>query len=232
MRKHGGGLLLPFQSSRRRFLKQAGAGASALLLASWFDVPGAYAEALTQTPRLTEGPFYPDHLPLDRDNDLVIVGDDTTPALGVITQLSGRILSASGSPVRNATIEIWQVDNYGSYLNSHGLLNGKRDSHFQGYGQFLTDSTGEYRFRTIRPVPYPGRTPHIHVRVKQGDRELLTTQCFIKGHEQNKSDGILNGIWNPRQRQAVLVDFAPIPGSATGDVAARFDIVLDGTPAA
>jgi protocatechuate 3,4-dioxygenase, beta subunit len=219
-------------SSRRRFLKQASAAGVALAIANWFEVPGAYANALTETPPLTEGPFYPDHLPLDRDNDLVIVGDSTTPALGTITHLSGRIVDTSGSPIRDATVEIWQVDNYGSYINSHGILNGRRDPNFQGYGQFLTDSKGGYRFRTIEPVPYPGRTPHIHVRVKRGDRELLTTQCFIRGYKLNRSDGILNGIWNPKQRQAVLVDFTPISGSVTGEVYAQFDIVLGLTPAA
>jgi len=219
-------------SSRRRFLKQASAAGAALAITSWFEIPGAYATALTETPRLTEGPFYPDHLPLDRDNDLIIIGDSTTPAMGTITHLSGRIMDITGSPIRDATIEIWQVDNYGSYINSHGILNGRRDSNFQGYGQFLTDSSGEYRFRTIEPVPYPGRTPHIHVRVKRGNRELLTTQCFIRGHKFNRSDGILNGIWNPKQRQAILVDFSPIPGSVTGEVNAQFDIVLGLTPAA
>ena len=117
-------------------------------------------------PQQTEGPFYPDKLPLDTDNDLLIINDAITPAVGEVTHLSGRILDAKGDPVRNAVVEIWQGDNNGAYLHT-GTSNGdKRDTNFQGFGRFLTGSTGEYYFRTIKPVPYPGRTPHIHFKVK------------------------------------------------------------------
>src|SRR2546429_9908677 len=98
---------------RRSFLRRAG------LSAVLFAVPGVFAEELVRTPRQTEGPFYPDHLPLDTDNDLILVNDATTPAVGEITHLSGRILDASGDPIRNALIEIWQADGNGVYLNSH-----------------------------------------------------------------------------------------------------------------
>ncbi len=86
--------------------------------AAMYFVPGAFAEELSRTPRLTEGPYYPDKLPLDKDNDLIIVGDSTTPAVGEVTHLTGRVLSVSGEPIKNATIEIWQVDGKGVYLNS------------------------------------------------------------------------------------------------------------------
>src|SRR4051794_33572652 len=99
--------------SRRRFL----GGLSALAAAGLF-VPGAFAEQLTRTPRQTEGPFYPDHLPLDTDNDLIIVNDTVTPAVGEITHLTGRILDADGHPLRNAVVEIWQADGNGVYLHS------------------------------------------------------------------------------------------------------------------
>src|SRR5689334_14757126 len=91
---------------------------------------------------LTEGPFYPDHLPLDTDNDLLIINDSITPAVGEVTHLSGRILDVGGEPVRNALVEIWQVDGRGSYLHSRGLNRetGKRDGNFQGYGRFCTAS--------------------------------------------------------------------------------------------
>ncbi len=97
---------------------------------------------------------------------------------------------------------------------------------FQGYGTFTTASNGEYRFRTIKPVPYPGRTPHIHVRVNKGERELLTTQVFVNGHPQNRNDGVLAGIRDPSDRARVLVDFQPIKSSKIGELAVRFDIVL------
>src|SRR5437899_5645156 len=102
-----------FSHDRRNFLKRLS------LSAACFAVPGAFAEELMRTPRQTEGPFYPDHLPLDTDNDLIIVNDALTPAAGAITHLSGRILDARGAPIRNALVEIWQVDNNGVYLNSH-----------------------------------------------------------------------------------------------------------------
>ena len=216
---------------RRQFFGLLGTGAMGLA-ASGLYVPGAYAQALVETPRQTEGPFYPDRLPLDSDNDLVRVSDRLTPAVGEVTHLSGRVLDRNGAPLRNMTVEIWQVDNHGAYLHSRTNNASQRDQNFQGFGRFETASSGEYRFRTIKPVPYPGRTPHIHVKVKRGDREVLTTQCYIKGHPQNERDGVLRGIGDPRARDSVIVDFAPLPGSRAGELAARFDIVLGFTPAA
>src|SRR4051812_13297618 len=86
--------------------------------AAAFLVPGAFAEELSRTPPLTEGPFYPDKLPLDTDNDLIIVNSSLTPAVGEITHLTGRVLGVSGEPIRDAVVEIWQVDNKGVYLHS------------------------------------------------------------------------------------------------------------------
>src|SRR6266568_5699908 len=121
--------------SRRGFLRQL------TLSAALFTVPGAFAEELVRTPRQTEGPFYPDHLPLDTDNDLISVNGSLTPAAGQITHLSGRILDGRGDAIRNALVEIWQVDANGVYLHSADK-HAKRDSNFQGFGRFLTGSTG------------------------------------------------------------------------------------------
>ncbi len=202
---------------------------------SWAAVlcttPGLFAEQLTLTPPQTEGPFYPDRLPLDTDNDLVVVNDSTTPAVGEVTWLGGRLLTRDGAPVRNATIEIWQCDNAGTYLHSRtGGDHSRRDAHFQGFGRFVTGATGEYVFRTIKPVPYPGRTPHIHLAVKIRGRKELVTQGYVKGHPGNERDGIWRGIRDPRQRDAVTLDFAPLPGSRAGELAARWDLVLGVTP--
>ncbi len=202
---------------------------------SWAAVlcttPGLFAEQLTLTPRQTEGPFYPDKLPLDTDNDLVVVNDSTTPAVGEVTWLGGRLLTRDGAPIRNATIEIWQCDNAGTYLHSRtGGDHSRRDAHFQGFGRFVTGATGEYVFRTIKPVPYPGRTPHIHLAVKIRGRKELVTQGYVKGHPGNERDGIWRGIRDPRQRDAVTLDFAPLPGSRAGELAARWDLVLGVTP--
>jgi protocatechuate 3,4-dioxygenase beta subunit len=213
------------KTSRRWVLRTIGFGAAALY------VPGVFAQMLTETPRQTEGPFYPDRLPLDADNDLVILNDRVTPAVGEITDLYGRVLDRRGDPMRNVTVEIWQVDHHGAYLHSRTNNRDRRDANFQGFGRFQTASSGEYRFRTIKPVPYPGRTPHIHVKVKQGERELLTTQCYVKGHPQNEPDGVLRSIRDVRARESVIVDFAPKAGSKIGELTARFDIVLGLTPA-
>jgi protocatechuate 3,4-dioxygenase beta subunit len=216
----------PFHMSpRRHFIRQALVGA-----ALW-QVPGLFAERLATTPRSTEGPFYPDKLPLDTDNDLLQVNDDITPAVGQVAWLSGRILDAHGSPVRNALVEIWQCDGKGVYYHSgSGAALKRRDTHFQCFGRFLTGSSGEYVFRTIKPVPYPGRTPHIHLKVKRGSKDLLTTQCYIKGHPQNVKDGIWRQIKDPAQRENVTVDFAPLKDAHGMELAARFDVVLGWTP--
>ena len=200
--------------------------------AALWQVPGLFAEELVRTPKQTEGPFYPDTLPLDTDNDLLIINDQTTPGIGEVTWLSGRILDGRGEPVRNALVEIWQCDAKGVYYHSgSGDDLKRRDTNFQCFGRFLTGSTGEYVFRTIKPVPYPGRTPHIHFKVKRQGKELLTTQCYIKGHEQNATDGIWKRITDPKQRQNVTVPFQPIPNSKIGELAAKFDVYLGWTPA-
>jgi protocatechuate 3,4-dioxygenase beta subunit len=214
---------------RRTLLTAAGSGILLCLSGA------AFAEELTRTPKQTEGPFYPDHLPLDTDNDLVVVNDSLSPALGAVTYLSGRVLDAKGEPIRNAVVEIWQVDNKGSYLHSKGANseNGNaRDSNFQGFGRFLTGSTGEYLFRTIKPVPYPGRTPHIHFAIKMKGREKFTTQCYVKGESRNESDGVLKGISNPKERENIIIPFSPVKGAKAGELAARFDIVMGFTPTA
>ena len=216
----------PAFAARRRFLSQLALGAMFCI------VPGAFAEALMLTPRQTEGPFYPDHLPLDTDNDLLIVNESLTPAVGEVTWLSGHILDARGEPIRNALVEIWQCDAQGVYLHSGSNDAAKRDSHFQGFGRFLTGATGEYVFRTIKPVAYPGRTPHVHFKIKRSGKELLTTQCYIKGHAQNERDGIWKSIGDPARRDAVTVDFAPLKNSRAGELAAKFDIVMGVTPEA
>ncbi len=214
--------------TRRRFLHGMTLGAAA------FTVPGAFAEALTPTltPAQTEGPFYPDHLPLDTDNDLLIINDAITPAVGEITLLGGRLLDARGEPIRNAVVEIWQVDHNGVYLHSGSNNPAARDKNFQGFGRFLTGSTGEYYFRTVKPVPYPGRTAHIHFAVKMKGRDKFTTQCYIRGEAGNARDGVLNGIRDPKARELVMVDFVPVKESRIGELAARFDIVMGYSPEA
>ncbi len=211
-------------SGRRRFLQ------GAALTTAAFAVPGVFAEELSRTPRQTEGPFYPDHLPLDTDNDLLIINDTITPGVGQITHLTGRVLSPAGEPVRGAVVEIWQADNHGVYIHSQSAGSGNRDKNFQGFGRFLTGSKGEYYFRTIRPVPYVPRTPHIHFAVNIKGKRYLTTQCYIKGHELNDRDGVLRGLRDPKARELLMVDFKPIKASKLDEFAANFDIIIGTTP--
>jgi protocatechuate 3,4-dioxygenase beta subunit len=213
--------------NRRAFLGTMAMGSA------FFTTRGLFAEELARTPSRTEGPFYPDKLPLDTDNDLILIKDGTTPAVGEITHLSGRILDQTGSPIRNATIEIWQCDANEVYLHTADSEQKKdqQDKNFQGFGRFTTGSTGEYRFRTIKPVPYPGRpAPHIHFKVKKGDREVLTSQINIAGHPGNLVDGVVLGGIGLFDRELLMTDFTPIKGSKTGELAAKFDVVIGRTP--
>ena len=196
----------------------------------FFTIPGLMAETLTLTPKQTEGPFYPDKMPLDTDNDLIVINDALTPAVGTIAYLSGTVTDSKGNPLRNTLVEIWQVDNNGIYLHTRGGNRKKWDSNFQGYGRFLTDSKGRYFFRTLKPSPYSGRTPHIHMAVSAKGQRKLTTQCYIKGEPRNENDFILKRIKDSRARNSLVIPFNKIAGSKVGEVGAQFDIVLGWTP--
>ncbi len=222
-------LALPPSFGRRRFLKQAA------FTSAMFATPGLFAAELSVTPssRSLEGPFYPDKLPLDTDNDLLVINDSITPAVGEITHLSGRVLSKAGSPLRGVTVEIWQVDNNGTYIHSRGAGDKTRDGNFQGFGRFLTDAKGQYYFRTVKPVRYTVggvfRTPHIHFAVNKNGHRIFTSQMLIKGHEDNKRDGLVRRIRNRKALESLLVDFKPLEDSKTGELQANFDIVLGAT---
>ncbi len=211
--------------TRRSLLAGLGTG-----FALW-SPRGAYADVLRETARTTEGPFYPDAFPLDTDNDLVVLNDALTASTGRIAYLSGRILGPTGAPVRNAVVEIWQCDNNGSYLHTKGRV-AERDPNFQGYGRFLTGSDGGYAFRTIRPVSYAqygiARAPHVHFAINRNGRRVLTTQVHIEGDPLNTGDGVLNKL-APAARRTLVTPFTPLKGSALGEVAARWDVVLGRT---
>ena len=213
------------QCHRRSFLRTALAGSAAL-----FTAPGAFAEALTQTPKSTEGPFYPDSMPLDTDNDLLILNDGLTPAVGEVTHLGGVVLDSKSQPVRNALVEIWQVDNQGIYLHSKARGQDKRDPNFQSYGRFLTDSKGRYYFRTIKPPSYPGRTPHIHYAVSHKNKRVLTTQLYIEGEKQNSKDFLYKAIGEPKLQELCTAAFNPLQGSKTGELTATMDLIIGFTP--
>jgi protocatechuate 3,4-dioxygenase beta subunit len=210
--------------SRRALLR------SLLAVSGGIVTADLYAEALVLTPPSTEGPYYPDHLPLDQDSDLTMILGGKAPAGGTVTELGGRLLNADGKPVADRVIELWQTDVNGCYLHSKGVQKGKeRDPAFQGYGKIVTNEKGEYRFRTIKPGLYSGRTLHWHVAVNEGEKRLLTTQLFIAGVKQNDRDGILQRMGTPEQVLSVIREFKPkSPGS--GELFGTWDIVLGSTP--
>ena len=211
-------------NNRRVFIRKS------LSVSSLFCVPGLMAEALSLTPHQTEGPFYPDRMPLDTDNDLIILNDSLTPAVGTVAYLSGKVTDIKGNPLRNSLVEIWQVDNNGVYLHTRGGSRAKLDSNFQGYGRFLTDSKGNYFFRTLKPSPYSGRTPHIHMAISAKGQQRFTTQCYIKGEPRNQNDFILKRVKDRKARESLIIPFKQVKGSKAGEVIANFDIVLGWTP--
>jgi len=211
--------------SRRRLLQ------SLALVSAGFLTRNAFAEMLAQTPHTTAGPFYPDHLPLDQDNDLIHITNDITPAVGTVTNLSGTLVDPSGAPVKNALIELWQADNFGSYIHSRGAQGGQRDSHFQGYGKFETGKTGEWVFRTIKPALYTGRTRHFHFGITlPGMQRRFTTQLFFAGEPANTRDMVLRAIRDDAQRASVIREFKE--DGDTKQLAATWDIVMSLTPGA
>lgn len=180
--------------------------------------------AMATTPRQSRGPFYPERIPLDSDNDLVMVEGVSQPARGEVVHVSGQVLDARGAPLQGAKVEIWQCDGFGRYHHPGDRGRGPIDPGFQGYGHTLTDADGGYRFRTIHPVPYPGRAPHIHFAVHWQGRERLVTQMYVRGAIENQTDFLLGRLAS-EQRAALLVDFRPSE-RFNGQKHGRFDLVI------
>jgi len=209
--------------NRRRLL--------AALAGMLVTTPALAGSRLLATPAQSAGPFYPVELPLDDDNDLTRVAGRAGVAAGRLTELRGRVLDLNGRPVTDARIEIWQCDANGRYRHPGDGRPVELDENFQGHGHSITDSAGRYRFRTIRPVPYPGRTPHIHIAVFAPQSLPFVTQLYIKGEPGNAGDFLFNAVPSARRHQ-VQADF--VPASMTGvELMAEFELVLsgaDGTP--
>jgi protocatechuate 3,4-dioxygenase, beta subunit len=184
----------------------------------WTGLRAQPAAARQATPSQTEGPFYPVTLPKDTDFDLLRNGT-LGYTRGQPTWVEGTVTDLQGRPVAGAQVEIWQCDEAGHY--HHPGDGGKADPAFQGFGRVTVGSDGQYRFRTIRPVAYSGRTPHIHVKVKLAARELLTTQLYVAGDPHNERDFLWRNL-RPEARAALTVPF-----QQGGDgLRANFPIVL------
>lgn len=205
----------------RRDLLVAGLGLAGLLGAR----PLLAAEAVL-TPRQAAGPFYPVELPLDSDNDLVRVAGRSRPAEGIVTHIFGEVLDRGGRPLRGARVEIWQCDARGRYHHPADR-GGRADPDFQGFGAMTTGTDAAFRFRTIRPVAYPGRAPHIHFAIRASGMAPFTTQMYMEGEPLNARDGLFNRIRDPQARASVLVALRPAPEIEAEALAGRFRIVID-----
>jgi protocatechuate 3,4-dioxygenase beta subunit len=182
------------------------------------------ASAALLTPRQSAGPFYPADLPLDDDNDLIHVAGESVVARGQAADVRGRLLDRNGKPLHGIRIEIWQCDANGRYRHPRDPGHREIDRGFQGFGHTVTDAQGRYRFLTIRPVPYPGRTPHIHVAVYPRGEQPFVTQLYVDGEALNADDFLYRRI-PVEQRPLVTAAFEPT-NSGGAELSARWDIVI------
>ena len=220
----------PFQrptargAGRRHLLRWLGAAAAWLpllaapLARAQAQPPAPTSPPLRLTPAQTEGPFYPVSLPADTDHDLLRQGG-AAYAKGQPCWLEGRVADPSGAPLAGAVVEIWQCDAEGHYR--HPGDGDRADPAFQAFGRVVADAQGRYRFRTIRPVAYSGRTPHIHVKLKLARRTLLTTQLYVAGDPGNARDFLWRSL-SEAERAALTAHFLPV---ADG-LRAEFNIVV------
>ncbi|WP_428670093.1 hypothetical protein [Reyranella sp.] len=193
----------------------------------------AFADMRALTPLQTEGPFYPTSLPVDADNDLVQVRGSPARAMGTVLHLHGRVLNASGVPVPGGTtVEIWQCDSQGLYDHPHQPGREQRDAAFQGYGAVLTGTDGRYSFRTLKPVAYPGRTPHIHLKVQTPETRRLTTQFYLAGDPRNEGDFVWRQAirGNPRNQAMIEMRLEPANSLESGAYTTWMDIVMPSSP--
>ncbi len=201
---------------RRKLLQASGAAITGAVLPAW-------AAELVATPAQMPGPFYPLTFPLDQDNDLVSVKGRSGIAHGMITNVAGQVLDENGRPQAGVSIEIWQVNGYGRYHHEGDDSDKPIDPNFQGYGRAVTGADGAYRFRTVKPVAYPGRAPHIHFALTRKDFGTFTTQMYVAGAPENERDFLLSRIRDRRARASLIVALAP---STEGELAGEFNIVL------
>ncbi|MGD9538231.1 MAG: intradiol ring-cleavage dioxygenase [Alphaproteobacteria bacterium] len=209
--------------SRRRMIQAGLAGGALALTGMLGGRQGLAAARLAPTPTQSLGPFYPDTLPAEYDNDLVRVAEGSDAA-GQVVHVLGTVRGTDGEAIPGARVEIWQCDADGLY--HHPRQRGAADPAFQGYGVTPSGLDGAYRFRTIHPVPYTGRTPHIHVMVSAPGMRRLVTQLYVEGAPGNERDFLFSRL-APEQQAMLLVRFAPAPEIEPNALAGTFDIVVE-----
>ena len=212
-------------ATRRGFLQGLTLGLAA------FTTPGLFAETLKTTASTTEGPFYPDKMPLDTDNDLLIINDAITPAVGQVTHLTGRVLTATAQPVRNAFVEIWQVDS--TDLRAHpGPAAGWERRELSGVRALSHRLEGPvllpHHQADLYTLQGAFRTAHIHMAISRNGKRVFTSQLLVKGLPENAKDGLVSRL-GADALATLLVDFKPFPGSKIGELSANWEVVLSKT---
>lgn len=212
--------------SRRAWLELMLAGGATLATG---DLSKLFAQTLRpETPHVILGPFYPLVRPLDRDADLTKVRGRKGQASGQVIHVTGRVFDRNGDPVRKARIELWQANARGRYDHpSDPNTDAPLDPNFQGFGVQMTDGDGWYRFKTVKPGPYPSpsgeymRAPHLHFDI-QGRVDRKVTQMMFPGEPLNATDRVYLAVRGGRE--ALIAEVAPAENA--GELLMRWDITL------
>lgn len=196
-------------------------------LASWVLPKLSLAQAgkLKATPQDVEGPYYPTSWEGEVDNDLTFYKGKPYNG-GIPMALGGLVRGENAEPVAHARVEIWQIDDVGEYR--HPNFGGERPAErgFQGYGRGQVDKSGRYAFKTIKPIGYGGRPPHVHFRVVAQGYQTLTTEMYFVGDNAEGSlwQRLFGGFSSERDLLSVTpkeVGTASVPA-----LEVAFDIVL------
>ena len=192
---------MPFIATRRRLITASAAAGVVLGLPAIARAEAPLTPACHDgdEPTLaeTEGPFFKPRSP--ERADLIEPGIKGRPIV-----LAGQVLDRGCKPLGHALVDLWQADDDGNYDNTG----------FRLRGHVFTDAEGRYRFRTVVPALYVGRTRHFHVKVQPAGARVLTTQLYFPDEPMNRRDGLF--------RSELVMRMA----RAGEDLEGRFDFVV------
>jgi protocatechuate 3,4-dioxygenase beta subunit len=187
--------------TRRLFLATTASAAASFSLKDAFaqTPPLAATPECSDAPtiRQTEGPFYKPRSPERLD-----LREPGTK--GKTVEVVGFVLTRDCKPVARAVVDLWHADERGDY----------DDRGFRYRGHVFTDAEGRYRFITVMPAVYVGRTRHFHVKVQAPGQRLLTTQLYFPNETGNARDSMF--------RRELLMKATEAGGATKG----RFDFVI------
>lgn len=223
-------IIRPAHGISRRGMLGASAALAGLVLTGG-ALPAFAQKGIRPTSQETIGPFYPVDVPADQDADLTIIDGHKERALGQIVYVSGKVTDTKGTPVPNATLEIWQANAAGRYAHPADANKAPLDANFQGFARIRTGADGTYRFKTIKPAPYPTgdgdwmRPPHIHFDIR-GRASRITTQMYFEGEALNEKDRLLQSH-SKGARDTMMSRYVASGGQQERDAkAVAWDIVL------